>query len=571
MQTHSRWSGPPVREVVWEAVQDFTGGDVNIEFAVKDIKAIILKKYPDFNVNTIGSQIMAQCANSASRRHHGPGIDRYWKVKYGVYRLYEPDQLHESDQPYESNQPVDLDNVLEKINEIAKESATGDYIYRGESSHHKKKPYYGKVSSGLYRDYISFGVEKFDMAVVQADILREAHEYTPHEMKDFELLATLQHYGDQTNLIDFTTDYLVALFFACDGKPQEPGRVILIQRPPKFGHKTYKVEKPPRTIRRAEAQKSIFVRAERGFVEPDKVVCIPADLKLALLDYLNKHHDISTKTIYNDLHGFIDKRKLHKRAYAAFHEGFTSQGRANSAETEAEKQKWYNEAITHYTKAIDLNPEDARFYNNRSVAYRGIGDFNAAIEDFNKAIDLDAEVAIAYNGRGLASYDFDAAIEDFNKAIDLAPKDAGVKGEYMRNRRFNRNIFGDLRTQEMAQEVLPILVSHAQKGDIIIMRDLAKEIAPELVQFNWSMGWALAWIHTTLWELERSDEWNYGEMPAIAAIVLADHETPTNWMDEQTRIDPNTPLPWEDYETNHILPVFEYPHWDKVMDFVFGS
>ena len=141
----------------------------------------------------------------------------------------------------------------------------------------------------------------------------------------------------------------------------------------------------------------------------------------------------------------------------------------------------------------------------------------------------------------------------------------------MRNRRFNRNIFGNLSTQRMAQKALPILVSQAQKEEIITLRQLAKKIAPHLTQFNWSMGWALAWIHTTLYELERSDEWNYGEIPAIAAIVLADRETPTNWMAKQTRIDPNTALPWEDYETNHVLPVFEYPHWDKVMDFVFGG
>ena len=71
---------PPVRDVVWEAVQDFTGGDVNIEFAIQDIKAIILKKYPDFNVNTIGAQIIAQCANSASDRHHPAGMDLIGKL-----------------------------------------------------------------------------------------------------------------------------------------------------------------------------------------------------------------------------------------------------------------------------------------------------------------------------------------------------------------------------------------------------------------------------------------------------------------------------------------------------------
>ena len=37
----------------------------------------------------------------------------------------------------------------------------------------------------------------------------------------------------------------------------------------------------------------------------------------------------------------------------------------------------------------------------------------------------------------------------------------------MKNKRFSRNIFGDLPTQKMAQKALPILVSYAQKGDPI--------------------------------------------------------------------------------------------------------
>ena len=40
-----------------------------------------------------------------------------------------------------------------------------------------------------------------------------------NESVDFEILTELQHYGGKTNLIDFTTDYLIALFFACDGSP----------------------------------------------------------------------------------------------------------------------------------------------------------------------------------------------------------------------------------------------------------------------------------------------------------------------------------------------------------------
>ena len=276
-----------------------------------------------------------------------------------------------------SSQQPDLDKVLEKINEIVKKSADGDYIYRDEPAHHEEHPYCGRVTSGLYREYLDIESEHFDVAVVQADILRTAHEYTLPKMEDFELLATLQHFGDKTNLIDFTTDYLVALFFACDGEPEKPGRIILLRRQSESGPETYEVKKPPRTIRRAEAQKSIFVQAPKGFVEPDRTVTIPTHLKTALLDYLRNHHDISTKTIYNDLQGFIEGRGLHKNAYTEFYKGLTSQDRADSAKAEAERQKCYNEAITHYTEAIDLNPELTEAYNNRGLAYTNTMDFEA--------------------------------------------------------------------------------------------------------------------------------------------------------------------------------------------------
>ena len=38
----------------------------------------------------------------------------------------------------------------------------------------------------------------------------EAKRYI-YEKDDFEILTQLQHYGGKTNLIDFTTDYLIAL------------------------------------------------------------------------------------------------------------------------------------------------------------------------------------------------------------------------------------------------------------------------------------------------------------------------------------------------------------------------
>ncbi|RKU21060.1 hypothetical protein C6499_22850 [Candidatus Poribacteria bacterium] len=416
-----------------------------------------------------------------------------------------------------SSQQIDIDEVLKKINEIAKESATGDYIYRGEPAHHQEAPYNGRVTSGLYRQYIGIEAERFDVAVVQADILRAAHEYTPHKMEDFEILATLQHFGDKTNLIDFTTDYLVALFFACDGESEKPGRVILLQRQPKGDPKAYEVKKPPRTIRRAETQKSIFVQAPKGFVEPDRIVDIPAHLKVVLLDYLRNHHDISTKTIYNDLQGFIEKRGLHENAYTEFYKGVTSQNRADSANTEAERQEGYSDAITHYTAAIELNPENAGTYNNRGVAYRNTGDFAAAIADFDKAIELAPEDARVYNNRGVAyrnTGDFAAAIADFNKAIELNPEDAGAynnRGNAYRNTGDFAAAIADFdKAIELAPEDARVYSNRGNAyrniGDFaaaISDYNEAMELAPEDAGPYCNRG--EAWLHLKEWEKAKAD------------------------------------------------------------------
>ena len=317
--------------------------------------------------------------------------------------------------PNKSNTQTDLSRVLAKITEIANASATGDYIYRGESKHHKK------ISSNLYREYEDdVEIERFDIEVVQQEILREAKEYITHKMDDLEILTELQHHGGKTNLIDFTTDYLVALFFACDGNRDKPGRVILLQNQ----SEAYKIVKPPRTIARAGVQKSIFVQAPKGVVAPDTIVCIPADLKGDMLEYLRKHHDISTKTIYNDLLGFIENRRLHKSVYTEFYKGVTCQDRGDSTRDPAEKQEWYNKAVEHYSEVIDLSPELAEAYNNRGNVYRSKGELNTAIQDYNTAIGLSPELAEAYNNRGNAYYskgELNTAIQDFNTAIGLNP------------------------------------------------------------------------------------------------------------------------------------------------------
>ena len=232
-----------------------------------------------------------------------------------------------------------LSQIREKISEIEEESADGNYIYRGEPK------YYPKVSSPLYREYeVDIEAGHFDIEVAQAQMVEEAKDYI-HETEEFEILTQVQHHGGKTNLIDFTTDYLIALFFACDGFFDEPGRVILLGE---RAQRASRVPKPRNPINRVREHKSISAQPLNGFIDPEQYqkIEISTSLKHPMLDYLEKYHGISTKTIYNDLHEFIRNKGIHERAYTQFYRGLTYH----------HNRKQYDKAIEHYTDALKLNP-----------------------------------------------------------------------------------------------------------------------------------------------------------------------------------------------------------------------
>jgi len=80
----------------------------------------------------------------------------------------------------------------------------------------------------------------------------------------------------------------------------------------------------------------------------------------------------------------------------------------------------YNEAISEYTKAIELNPKFAMAYVKRAAAYHRKGQYDQAIYDFNKAIELNPEYAKAYSNRGSAyarKGQYDQAISDYGNYL----------------------------------------------------------------------------------------------------------------------------------------------------------
>ena len=321
--------------------------------------------------------------------------------------------------------PLTVDDV---INEIKQKSSAGDYIYRGERKH------YIRVSSAFYRQYrIRIRSKNFDLRIAEKEMLNAAKKHLGEPLKDVnediqgfliddwnpfsdtevEILTELQHYGGKTNLIDFTTDYLIAIFFACSGRPKDDGRVILLQ-------KTTEIEKemiirPQNPRHRIIAQKSVFLHPPDGYIKPheDDIVNIPATLKQTLLQYLRKYHDLSPETIYNDIHGFITNENIHKSAYIEFYLGLSFQSRASYTKNDAAKRDRYEKAISHYSEAIDRNSEINTAYGNRGECWLHLEEWDNARKDLETASNMGASIISAFRN------DYKNGVKEFESKTGL--------------------------------------------------------------------------------------------------------------------------------------------------------
>ena len=272
-----------------------------------------------------------------------------------------------------------------------------------------------KIASGLYRKYKDeIQAKEFDIQLAQKEMLEQVKAYTDFT-DETDMLTELQHYGGKTNLIDFTTDYLIALFFACDGSPDQAGRIILLNKKTNQGT----ISSPKKNQNnRVISQKSIFFQSSKGYLDEEdsavEMIPIPKEMKQPLLDYLRKYHGITTHTIYNDLFGYIQNQEKHHGAYTEFFIGLSSQDKGK-----------HEEAIKHYDEAIRIYPQDADAYNNRGNAKLALGFHHDAIADCDRAIHLNPQYTAAYYNRGTAKGMLDRyeeAIADFNEAICINPQ-----------------------------------------------------------------------------------------------------------------------------------------------------
>ena len=97
------------------------------------------------------------------------------------------------------------------------------------------------------------------------------------------------------------------------------------------------------------------------------------------------------------------------------------------------KNKKINEAISDFTNAIQLNPNDIKGFLLRADCYNSINNFDLAIEDLKKAISILPDTSLSYYKIAVTyklKNDIDNSIEYFKKAIELNPRNAMAYFEY---------------------------------------------------------------------------------------------------------------------------------------------
>ena len=340
--------------------------------------------------------------------------------------------------------------TLSSFMKWAEQFEPGLYLFRGIPN--EKYPVQASAYRRLIdkRDQTPMNLLEINKRTIDEARLQGHGQKNGEHLFDLELLAELQHYGAATCLIDFSYSAQVALWMACQQGSEQTadsktfnGKVfaVNISNPDRFqkvtsrsvkkdidcffnsderkGYQLYQWQ-PKQQNNRIIAQQSIFLFGGAQ-IEAEAECIILKNSKESILTSLEKSGGITEARMFPDFDGFAQLR-AHDQLYVEHDAlGYLQRG------IEAHKERKLDEAVKHYTNAIDLQPAShilARAYNNRGNAYDGKGRNDLAFEDYSMAIEVNPDNADAYFYRGFTyevKRNFRMAIQDYKKAVELNP------------------------------------------------------------------------------------------------------------------------------------------------------
>ncbi len=297
------------------------------------------------------------------------------------------------------------------------------------------------------------------------------------KLNDLELLAKLQHHGAATCLIDFTANFHIALWFACeddknDGKifvvnrgdtqnfkevtPERAKKRIveLLQSQPTTQQSPSKVTperaregitellqpqpttqrsasserqpeiyywKPPANENRIVVQHSCFIFSAKP-INPGiyQEIFIAKEHKQEIRTLLQKYYGIDNQSIFRDFGGFAASQGQDRPITPI---APTSEEQLLRSGNRHFQQGKFDKAIEDYDEIIRINPESADAYNNRGAAKGALCRHQEAIADFDEAVRINPQYANAHENRGNAKSalgQYHDAIADYDQAIRIS-------------------------------------------------------------------------------------------------------------------------------------------------------
>ena len=234
---------------------------------------------------------------------------------------------------------------------------------------------------------------------------RRFQEYDGKDLTNLQLLAELQHYGAATCLIDFTSNALIALWFACrDEGRQIPGRVVaMADTPGRFSpedptdlpkdsvnflseDKLWKW-KPIHPSIRIATQQSVFVFGPGKIDKKDyESIEIDGGSKGKIREELARRFDIVEQHLFRDFTGFVTSH-----AHDSPYRDHTADDYFSLGST-AQQQGFYGEAKEFYGRTLELDPHHTEARQNRETVEKHLAPVKARQEEDLKNYSALAEI-----------------------------------------------------------------------------------------------------------------------------------------------------------------------------------